>query len=450
MRNPTENASAAPVAPAMEPWPEGREGWFGRVPILRSFGPGVVFTLTVIGASDFITNSAAGATRGYALLWLLPLSLLFRYIWLSASAKYVLHTGESLIQGYVRVGQWLGWILLVSLVVLKHVFQLYRFVLMGECLTAVLPLPTPFSSAIYAFVSVAAAFILIFWGGYSNVERVLRWFILAMGSCLALAGVFSHPHAAGIVRGFLIPTLGGEQRGYGTFLLLAGLVGSTAGSVTNISYSYFLQEKGWRGMSYLRRQRVDLLLTIGAMLFMGAVLQIVAAGALHGKGLVPRTVNDLLTIYSSTFGEVGRVLIAMGLWSAGFCSTVSNTTGSGIIVTDICRNVLPPLRRMFGPASAGKPTNTDPIFRVLVVVWMVSPLYVLFTDWKPVALSLAGHAVAMILMPLLAYGLFRITSDRKLMGDHRNHWLTNAGLLVIAAVAFGLASANVWGWLRAF
>ena len=203
-------------------------------------------------------------------------------------------------------------------------------------------------------------------------------------------------------------------------------------------------------MKYLRRQRVDLLLTIGAMLFMCSVLQIVAAGALFGKGIVPRSIDDLLNIYSSTFGAASRVLVAMGLWSVGFGSTVSNTTGSGIIVTDICRNVLQPLRRFFGPAAGGRPTNTDPIFRGLVTVWMVSPLYVLFTGWKPIALSLIGHAVSMILTPLLAYGLFRITSDRRVMGDHRNNPVTNAGLLVIAVVALCLASANLWGWLHAF
>ncbi|MEE8162008.1 MAG: Mn2+/Fe2+ transporter, partial [Acidobacteriota bacterium] len=71
---------------------------------IKGVGPGFVYVLTILGTGDLITNSAAGAGYGYALIWALGLTLVFRYVWVNTSAKYVLVTGESLMQGYARLG----------------------------------------------------------------------------------------------------------------------------------------------------------------------------------------------------------------------------------------------------------------------------------------------------------------------------------------------------------
>lgn len=45
---------------------------------LRSLGPGIVVALSWVGTGDLIDNSVAGGNYGYALLWVLPLSLVLR------------------------------------------------------------------------------------------------------------------------------------------------------------------------------------------------------------------------------------------------------------------------------------------------------------------------------------------------------------------------------------
>ena len=97
-----------------------------------TFGPGLVFALTVIGPNDIISNAAAGADYGYSLLWALVIALIFRYVWVGTSAKYVLATGESLLQGYARLGKWAVWLLLVSLLVYRHAGNLYLVMILGS------------------------------------------------------------------------------------------------------------------------------------------------------------------------------------------------------------------------------------------------------------------------------------------------------------------------------
>ena len=41
-------------------------------------------------------------------------------------------------------------------------------------------------------------------------------------------------------------------------LLVLGIIGGVGGSVTLLCYSYWLQEKQWRGAAFLRHTRIDL------------------------------------------------------------------------------------------------------------------------------------------------------------------------------------------------
>ena len=95
-------------------------------------GPGLVYVLTVLGGGDVVSNAAAGAGYGYSLIWTLGITLVFRFVWVDISAKYVLVTGESLLQGYARVGKWVIWTLLIALIVVGHSYNLYAIVMIGR------------------------------------------------------------------------------------------------------------------------------------------------------------------------------------------------------------------------------------------------------------------------------------------------------------------------------
>ena len=60
-----------------------------------AFGPGLVFILGAVGPRDLVSNSIAGATYGYSLLWLLVVTLAVRFVILDATARYVMVTGQT-------------------------------------------------------------------------------------------------------------------------------------------------------------------------------------------------------------------------------------------------------------------------------------------------------------------------------------------------------------------
>ena len=74
----------------------------GRAGGFRSFlpftGPAVIASVAYMDPGNFATNIAAGATRGYDLLWVVVLASLIAMLFQALSAKLGIATGRSLAQ----------------------------------------------------------------------------------------------------------------------------------------------------------------------------------------------------------------------------------------------------------------------------------------------------------------------------------------------------------------
>jgi Mn2+/Fe2+ NRAMP family transporter len=72
---------------------------------LKSLGPGLLFAGAAIGVSHLVQSTRAGANFGFGLLWALLLVNLFKYPFFQYGPRYATATGESLIDGYKRLGK---------------------------------------------------------------------------------------------------------------------------------------------------------------------------------------------------------------------------------------------------------------------------------------------------------------------------------------------------------
>jgi len=415
-----------------------------RVRAWLAFGPGLVFALTVIGPADVISNAAAGAEYGYSLLWALVISLVFRFVWASTSAKYVLATGDSLLQGYARIGTWAVWLVLISLVVHRHASNLYLITILGASADFLVPLPTPHSRAVWGLAGVALAFVVLFWGKYGTVEKVFKGIAVLLSLTFVTAAVLSKPDVGAALRSLLMPTLPGAAGLYGAFFVLMALIGTGSGSLTNLNYSYFIYRKGWRSDGYLNRQRVDLLLSLACMFALCALVQLAAAGTLRPVGAQLKSVDDLSRILSQTGGRLGGIAFAFGLGAVAFSVFVGATTGFALIVTDICRNLLPVFRGTPAGESGNRHPERDIVYRGSVLFSVLSPLYILFIAVRPVWLVLFVSSLTFALAPLLAAGLLWMTNDRGRLGRHTNGWLTNVVLAALIVTSLLLACKNAY------
>ena len=409
-----------------------------------------MFILGAVGPRDLISNSMAGATHGFSLLWVLVAVLIVRFVFLDASARYVMVTGETFITGCARTGKWSLWLIFGLMLLSRHLTTLVRIVLLGTAAHALVPLPTPHSVAIWGFSSWVLGFVLMYWGRYRLVERCSKALALLLGACLGAAAILSRPDPGSLLRGLFTPTWPTEYGIYGPTLVLMAVIAAAVGSLSNLKYSAYVHEKGWRNLSFLRTQRMDLILSVSAMFVMLAMIQIAAAGALQPRGIAVGNVEDLIPIFSRVLGGAGHIVLAVSLWAVVFTSYLGSGTGYGLIFADIYHRHLRPT------STPGRETNLEtahlPAYRFLILYTFLSPLYSLFWNWSPIGLVLLQSAASVVTLPLVIFLVLRLTADRKIMGVHANGWITNIvltltaiGTLLLAyqgAIEFLSAAAN--------
>jgi Mn2+/Fe2+ NRAMP family transporter len=407
---------------------------------LAAVGPGLVFLAAAVGPQDVVANATAGITHGYSFLWALALGVLARYIFLESTARYVLATGETLIQGYSRVGRWALWMILFSVLIKRHVSNLYQLLLLGLTMNWVLPLPVGHAAAVWSVLFWAGGFVLMYWGRYSVVERWSRPLVVLMAIVLAAAAFLSRPDPVAIAAGFLNPTLGDVGGPVSAAFVLMALAGSAAGALSNLKYPAFLHEKGWRDPSRLAVQRTDLAFSAIGLLVMGALIQIAAAGALPPGSRAIEDPYELVPAFGAVLGPLGSIIVALGLWAAVFTTYLGANTGYSLVAADI-----------FGILRGRQETGAvgqRPAYRWMLLWFVVSPLYALWTDWSPVWLVLFASALQLVLMPLTAGLLLLLTSRAELMGRLKNNKATNIALVLLVIVSSALIAQNISEWFQ--
>ncbi|MCF8272280.1 MAG: Nramp family divalent metal transporter [Flavobacteriaceae bacterium] len=72
---------------------------------IKNLGPGLLFAGAAIGVSHLVQSTRAGADFGLGLLWSLVLVNVFKYPFFQFGPRYATATGESLLDGYKKLGK---------------------------------------------------------------------------------------------------------------------------------------------------------------------------------------------------------------------------------------------------------------------------------------------------------------------------------------------------------
>ena len=73
--------------------------------LFKSLGPGLLFAGAAIGVSHLVQSTRAGADFGFGLLWALLLVHIFKYPFFQFGPRYAAATGETLLDGYRKLGK---------------------------------------------------------------------------------------------------------------------------------------------------------------------------------------------------------------------------------------------------------------------------------------------------------------------------------------------------------
>ena len=146
--------------------------------ILQSLGPGLLFAGAAIGVSHLVQSTRAGADFGFGLLWALLLVNLFKYPFFQYGPRYAAATGESLIDGYKKLGK--GVLVGYFILTFATMFTIQAAVtIVTAGLASNLFGITP-NLTTWSIVITAISFLILMLGKYNFLDKLIKVIIITL------------------------------------------------------------------------------------------------------------------------------------------------------------------------------------------------------------------------------------------------------------------------------
>jgi hypothetical protein len=328
----------------------------------------------------------------------------------SLIARYHLcnQRGESVIDGLCRLHPAAAPILTIAVVVMAHVYGAYMTVGIGEVCANLFRAGPPW---LWAIACNAVALALVFRPAYGPLETLFKLFLGLLSVSFIGSAIFVGASPLGVLQGLYrieVPDAAGR---FNPLLVGTAMIGAVGGSIMNLAYPYFLDAKGWRGPQYRRVQTYDLLLGIVAMVFLNLAVWTLGAELLYPDRQI-HSLDDLPALVSTVLGEWGRALFYLGIFAAIYTSILGHATGLGMLGTHAW------LRWRGDSATDTVTLQRHVMYRGIVLWSLVTPLVWTMPGMPDfVMLTLVANGAQVVIVPLIAGGLWRITASRKFIGD---------------------------------
>lgn len=152
---------------------------------ISKLGPGLLFAGAAIGVSHLVQSTRAGADFGFGLIWALILVNLFKYPFFQYGPRYAIVTGESLLDGYYKIGK----LFLIAYFILN-------ILTMFTIQTAVTIVTAGLASSLFGFtdnmviwssIITVLCYLILLVGKYNLLDKMIKIIILI----LAISTIFS-------------------------------------------------------------------------------------------------------------------------------------------------------------------------------------------------------------------------------------------------------------------
>lgn len=395
--------------------------------------PGILLAATGVGAGDLLTAALAGSETGTALLWAVVVGALLKWVLTEGLARWQLATGMTLLEGWFwRLGSWIRWVFLVYLILFTIVVGGALATACGVAGASLFPLRDPNTSKIiWGAIHSLIGGVLVLWRNLRFFEAVMSTCIGVMFLTVLLTVVLIQPEWSTIIHGF-IPSI--PEAGESWVLAVIGGVG---GTVTLLSYGYWIREQNRSNYEDVRICRFDLLAsqtTTGlfglAVITIGSHLTITE----EGSGIALQMADQL----AAALGPTGRWGFLLGFWCAVFSSLLGVWQSLPYMFADFLR-----LQRSGLSRRRTRNLRDTKTYRQSVVAIATVPLVLLGTPVK--SIQLAYGILGSLFLPLLALTLLIMNNKSNWMNSRFLSPLWINVMLVVTLIFFSYVAAKAIG-----
>ncbi|MFC1508571.1 Nramp family divalent metal transporter [Candidatus Omnitrophota bacterium] len=396
--------------------------------IFSIIGPGILVAATGVGAGDMMTASLGGSAIGVCILWAAVVGALLKWYLNEGIARWQMATGTTVLEGWAeRLGAWIQWVFLFYLICWTFFTGGALVSACGVAGTGLLPLSgDPVTSKIiWGIVHSLAGLLLVYFGGFRLFEKMMSICIGVMFLTVIVTAGLAKPDWSAVGYGLVVPRI--PEAGSGWVL---GILGGVGGTVTLLSYGYWIREKGRTGIEGMKTCRLDLAAGYVMIAFFGVAMVIIGSKVrIMGSGA--NTAPILAEQLHHVMGPAGRWIFLIGFWGAVFSSLLGVWQSVPYIFTDFMT-----LRRGMSVEERQSLDYTGTgTYRMFLFAITFVPLPLLLISVKKAQLIYA--VLGSLFMPLLALTLLIMNNRRDWVGDDFRNGVTANIVLAGTVALFG-------------
>jgi len=296
---------------------------------LHSLGPGLLFAGAAIGVSHLVQSTRAGAEFGFGLLWALLFVHIFKYPFFQFGPRYAAATGETLLDGYLKLGKGV----LIA-------YYILNFATMFTIQAAVTIVTAGLASQLFGFSDdlVLWSTLILFFsilflvvGKYKLLDNLMKYIIviLSVSTFIAMCvALFNTKYTFDVTQ--ILPSGAVEI----TFLI-AFLGWMPAPLDVSIWHSIWSIEKDKISVVNTKRKAAIFDFNVGyigtlclgiCFVLLGALVMYKSGETFSSKGGV--FASQLINLYTENLGEFSHIFIAIAAFTTMFSTTITTMDAS--------------------------------------------------------------------------------------------------------------------------
>ena len=408
---------------------------------LKLAGPGLVVAATGIGSGDVVSATVGGARYGVVLLWAIVAGAFFKFVLSEGIARWQLATGKTALEGWAdHLPGWVKWYFGAYLLIWTVAVSaaLTNATGLGIANLTGGAIPQSWGAVIHSLIG----FAFVWLGGYTSFEKLMKLLVGIMGFSILICAALTLHDPVPAVQGLVVPII---PAGSGTYVL--SLIGGVGGSITMLSYNYWMREEKMRGAGFLGYVRGDIAVAYIFTALFGISIMLIANDAFFVPGVALRdaeAVPKMAAALGALLGNFGRFAFSAGFWAAVFASLLGVWQSVPYLYADFYGIVkkLPAAERL----AVVRVTSTP--YRLALAYITLVPIPFAFTG-RPIQIVIIYTIVGSLFVPFLAATLLYLNNQVKWTEPvPHNAWYTNLLLGAILLLFAIVGAQEVIGALR--
>ena len=390
---------------------------------MKKIGPGLLVAAAGIGAGDMILGIQIGLDFKWVFVLAVLLAAVLKYVITEGIAKYQLAKGRTIIEFWnENIPIWLRLVFILFFVIWSFMVGAALLSACGLAANSLLPF---LSKEYWAIIHSMMAFALIYFGRYQVLESITKVLILFLFIVLiptAIILIFNSPEVASTRI---------HLNAYDTPTLIMGIFGGVGGSVTMLSYTYWVEEKKWEKTILLKNIRFDLRISyLITALFVIAIMLISSAVELGSNQSGSALILGISEVIGNLLGNTGALLFKLCFWGVVFSSVITVWSGVPYLFSDFYKGFV-----------QKKTTSNDSITHSKVYL-----LFLAFISLAPLLLTFLQSTVKNVINYTLISSFFvvgisitlLIINSKKEIGNLGNSPISKAILYLCVSLFAGL------------